>query len=230
MGRRRKDLKHLKLSKGQTSPLPLTPEEAHSPRKVAPLRISLQSDPPKVKIKRCVPCTLEPKATAPSYVDLRSKTARKEAWIISQESKGINRKAIEAEDKRIDTLFSKLPKPKKSYFLRELSADDIRSIPMKGEKQKTAPSLEYVEGDTRPGSPCPPFEKVTPPSPPSRRGKSLKCLKSPCLKCLKCPCLKCLDCLTWKRDKLSTCLPSKPQSTSHQHVLRTRRSSRSMNI
>ena len=167
MGRRRKDLKNLKLSRGQTSPLPLSPEETVSPRKVAPLRISLQSDPPKLKIKRCVPCTLEPKATAPSYVDLKSKTARKEAWIISQESKGINRKAIEAEDKRIDTLFSKLPKPKKSYFLRELSAEDIRSIPMKGEKQKTAPSLEYVEGDTRPGSPCPPFENVTPPPPPS---------------------------------------------------------------
>ena len=134
MGRRRKDLKHLKLSKGQTSPLPLTPEETHSPQKVAPLRISLQSKPPKVK-SRCGPCTLEPKALPPSYVDLRSKNVRKEAWITSQESKGINRKAIEAEDKRIDTLFSKLPKPKKSFFLRELSAGDISSIPIKGEKQ-----------------------------------------------------------------------------------------------
>ena len=93
MGRRRKDLQNLKLSRGQTSPLPLSPEETVSPRKVAPLRISLRSDPPKVKIKRCVPCTLEPKATAPSYVDLKSKTARKEAWIISQESKGINKES-----------------------------------------------------------------------------------------------------------------------------------------
>ena len=85
MGRRRKDLKHLKLSKGQTSPLPLTPEETHSPRKVAPLRISLQSKPPKVK--RCGPCTLEPKAIPPTYVDLRSRNVRKEAWIVNQESK-----------------------------------------------------------------------------------------------------------------------------------------------
>ena len=165
MGRRRKELQNLKISRGQTSPdITLSPEDAVSPRKVAPLRISLQSRPPRVK-PACGPCTLESKALPPCFVDLRSKAARKEAWITSQESKGKNRKAIEAEDKRIDTLFSKLPKPKKSYFLRELSADDIRSIPM-GEKQKTTPALEYVEGDTRPRSPCPPFENVTPPPPP----------------------------------------------------------------
>ena len=133
MGRRRKDLKHLKLSKGQTSPLPLTPEEAHSPRKVAPLRISLQSDPPKVKVRRCVPCTLEPKATAPTYVNLRN--VRKESWIVTQESKGKERKQ-EAGNK-INTLLATLPRPKKSYFMREISTDDISSIPMKGEKQKT---------------------------------------------------------------------------------------------
>ena len=165
MGRRRKELQNLKISRGQTSPdITLSPEDAVSPRKVAPLRISLQSRPPRVK-PACGPCTLESKALPPCFVDLRSKAARKEAWITSQESKGKNRKAIEAEDKRIDTLFSKLPKPKKSYFLRELSAEDIRSIPM-GEKQKTTPALEYVEGDTRPKSPCPPFENVTPPPPP----------------------------------------------------------------
>ena len=165
MGRRRKELQNLKLSRGQTSPdITLSPEDAVSPRKVAPLRISLQSRPPRVK-PACGPCTLESKALPPCFVDLRSKAARKEAWITSQESKGKDRKAIEAEDKRIDTLFSKLPKPKKSYFLRELSAEDIRSIPM-GEKQKTTPALEYVEGDTRPKSPCPPFENVTPPPPP----------------------------------------------------------------
>ena len=165
MGRRRKELQNLKISRGQTSPdITLSPEDAVSPRKVAPLRISLQSRPPRVK-PACGPCTLESKALPPCFVDLRSKAARKEAWITSQESKGKDRKAIEAEDKRIDTLFSKLPKPKKSYFLRELSAEDIRSIPM-GEKQKTTPALEYVEGDTRPKSPCPPFENVTPPPPP----------------------------------------------------------------
>ena len=165
MGRRRKELQNLKISRGQTSPdITLSPEDAVSPRKVAPLRISLQSRPPRVK-PACGPCTLESKALPPCFVDLRSKAARKEAWITSQESKGKDRKAIEAEDKRIDTLFSKLPKPKKKYFLRELSAEDIRSIPM-GEKQKTTPALEYVEGDTRPKSPCPPFENVTPPPPP----------------------------------------------------------------
>ena len=165
MGRRRKELQNLKISRGQTSPdITLSPEDAVSPRKVAPLRISLQSRPPRIK-PACGPCTLESKALPPCFVDLRSKAARKEAWITSQESKGKDRKAIEAEDKRIDTLFSKLPKPKKKYFLRELSAEDIRSIPM-GEKQKTTPALEYVEGDTRPKSPCPPFENVTPPPPP----------------------------------------------------------------
>ena len=116
MGRRRKDLKNLKLSRGQTSPLPLSPEETVSPRKVAPLRISLQSRPPRVK-SACGPCTLEPKALPPCYVDLRSKNARKEAWITSQESKGINRKAIEAEDKRIDTLFFKTSEAKEELFL-----------------------------------------------------------------------------------------------------------------
>ena len=90
MGRRRKDLKHLKISKGQTSPLPLTPEESNSPRKVAPLKISLQSKPPKVR--KSGPCFLEPKATPPTYVDLRSRNVRKEAWIVSQESKGIDKK------------------------------------------------------------------------------------------------------------------------------------------
>ena len=147
MGRRRKDLKNLKLSRGQTSPdITLSPEDTISPRKVAPLRISLQSRPPRVK-SACGPCTLEPKALPPCYVDLRSKNVRKEAWITSQESKGINRKAIEAEDKRIDTLFSKLPKPKKSFFLRELSADDISSIPIKGENQKYTPTMMAVPTD-----------------------------------------------------------------------------------
>ena len=116
MGRRRKDLKHLKLSKGQTSPLPLSPEETVSPRKVAPLRISLQSKPPKVK-STCGPCTLEPKAIPPTYVDLRSRNVRKEAWIVNQESKEIERKQ-EAGNK-ITTLLATLPRPKKSYFMRE---------------------------------------------------------------------------------------------------------------
>ena len=166
MGRTRKDLKKLKLSRGQTSPdITLSPEDNVSPRKVAPLRISLQSRPPRVK-PACGPCTLESKALPPCFVDLRSKAARKEAWITNQVSKGKDRKAIEEEDKKIDNLFSKLPKPKKKYFLRELSAGDIASIPMRGENQKPA-ALEYVEADTRPGSPCPPFEKVTPPPPPS---------------------------------------------------------------
>ena len=113
MGRTRKDLKKLKLSRGQTSPdITLSPEDNVSPRKVAPLRISLQSRPPRVK-PACGPCTLESKALPPCFVDLRSKAARKEAWITNQVSKGKDRKAIEEEDKKIDTLFSKLPKPKK---------------------------------------------------------------------------------------------------------------------
>ena len=175
MGRRRKDLQQLKISKGQTSPLPPSPEETVSTKKVSPIKISLNPRPT-CNIKKRTPCILEKKMASPKFIDLKTRSIKIESpWIttMNADSPSADKNILEAgvsaptiKDQKIKDLFATLPRPWKHFFLQEVSSENF---PSKGEKEKKErPDLDKEEKTgARPASPCPPFqERESSPSPP----------------------------------------------------------------
>ena len=74
---------------------------------------------------------------------------------MNADSQSADKKTLETGDQKIKDLFAALPRPRKHFFLREISSEDL---PSKGEKEKKKrPDLEDEKTGARPMSPCPPW-------------------------------------------------------------------------